>query len=175
MAIVPPVRKNVELPETVFRAAVSESTAQKLGASINFINAYQHSEKQWFVNGQYNLLTIPFTAIDGLVLMEFNAEIIDAFLFVRAAGSSGSTEMDVQYATTPGGAFTSIFSTKPAINYAAGDYAWTYVGAAFSNTTAPVLSTSLLNAKMVLRANITSAQSGTTAKGCGLVLHYRPR
>lgn len=167
-------RKNIQVEETRYRSAVSESVAQKLGGSINFINTYQHSEKQWFVNGKYGLLTIPFNAIDGLVLANFNLTIINAFMFVRQAGSGGDTTLDIKYSTTPGGAWTSIFSTKPSINYAAGDFAWCYVSSAFSNTTAPVLSTTSIDAGWVMRCDITSAQSGD-ARGCGLVLHYKPR
>lgn len=176
MTEVTPARTLLQVEELRFRAAVSEATAQRIGAGVNFIQTNVYEQKDWWINGAYGAggITIPFTAIDGLTLVEFNAEIIDAFMFVRQAGSSGNTTLDIEYATTPGGSWTSIFSTKPSINYQAGDFSWCYVGSAFANTTAPVLSTTSINAKTVFRCNISSAQGGDP-RGCGLVLIYRPR
>ena len=175
MSDLPGVRKYVQTEETRFRAAVSEALAQKLGSSINFINSFQKYVKQWFINGQYNALSIPFLGIDGMTYVPDNATITNAFMFHRAAGTGGSTSLDIKTATTPGGTFTSIFSTQPSINYAAGNFAFCFTGSSFLNTTAPVLSVTSLNANTVLRCDITSAQSGNTAKGCGLILFMQPR
>jgi hypothetical protein len=168
-----PVRKYIEFEETQFRAAVSESTAQKIGSSINFINTYQRQQKQFFVSGKYAQLSLPFYGIDGLELMEVKGEIVNAFMYVRQAGTGGTTQFDLEYATSPGGSWTSVFSTKPSINYAAGGFAWCYVGSAFANTVAPVIGTSILNAGTALRANILTTQTGDT-RGTGLIIYYRP-
>jgi len=168
------VRKMIQVEETQYRSAVSEAFAQKLGSSVNFINIAQKYDKGWFVNGTYALLTLPYSAIDGIYLVPDNATITNAMLYVRTAGSSGTTELDIKYATTPGGAWTSIFSTTPKITSAAGNYAWCYTGSAFSNTTAPVLSTTTLNAGSALRCDIIQAQGGTPV-GCGLILYMQPR
>ncbi len=173
MSNISPLRNNIQVEETEFLAAVSESTMQKIGGSVNFINQYQKYDKVWCVNGAYSTLSIPFLGIDNLIYLPDNATITNAFMFCRKAGTSGTTTLDIKYATTPGGTFTSIFSTKPSIGYSAGDFSWCYTGSAFANTTAPVLGTANLNANSVLRMDITTAQSGGI--GCGIVLFMQPR
>ena len=130
MSEIAPLRSDISVEETQFRSAVSEATLQKIGASINFINTYQEEHKSFWCNGQYNTLSIPFSAIDGL-------------------------------------------STKPAISYLAGSFAWCYTGSAFANTTAPVLSVTSLQAGWALRLDILTAQSGSAARGTGLNLNFR--
>jgi hypothetical protein len=174
MSDISPVRKNIQVEETRFRAAVSEAFSQKVGSSVNFINTYQKYDKAWFINGKYNLLLIPFDAIDGIFVLPDNALITNAMMFVRQAGSGGSTQLDIKYATAPGGAWTSIFSTPPAITNSAGNYAWCYTGSAFANTTAPVLDVTELEAGWALRCDILAAQTGD-ARGAGLTLYMQPR
>lgn len=173
MVDIAPLKKNISISESQFRAAVSESFAQKIGGAINFINDYQMVQKQFFVNGPYNNVTIPFYAFDGLEYAEVKIEIVDAFMFCRGAGSGGDTQLDVEYALTPGGVWTSIFATKPAINFAAGDFAWTNIGASYLNTTAPVLGTTTIPKGAAIRMNMLTAQTGD-ARGCGLILFYKP-
>lgn len=173
MADVTPLRQNIALPEAQFRAAVSESTIQKIGGSINFINEYQQEHKSWWVNGAYGTLSIPFSAIDGLYILDRRLEVVAASMFIRQAGTSGSTTLDVKYATAPGGAWTSIFSTLPSIQYLAGNFAWCYTGSSFTYTTAPVVSVTTLEAGWALRLDITAAQGGD-ARGTGLNLNFRP-
>jgi hypothetical protein len=175
MADLTPSRKNLQVEETRFRSAVSESIVQKAGSSINFINERQHSEKQFFINGNYSAISLPFIAIDGYTFFQFDAEIIDVWMFIQFAGSGGTTELDIKRATTPGGSFSSIFSTTPKISSLAGDGIWIHVGSSFPNTTAPVLALSQVNAGDALRCDLIQAQSGATVNGCGIVVHYRPR
>ena len=173
MTDITPSRQIIQYEETRFRAAVSEATAQKIGGSINFFLENVYEQKSWFLNGQYNVLSIPFVGIDGMEFMFTNALLIDAFMFVRTAGSGGNTSLDLKYATTPGGSFTSIFSTPPSINYQAGNFTWVNVGSSVPNTTAPVLGTTLLTAGTAMRCDILSAQSGA-ALACGIVLRHQP-
>jgi len=173
MTAVPPSRQIMQLEELRFRAAVSEATAQKLGSSVNFFLEEIYEQKAWFVNGGYGVLSTPFVGIDGMEFMFTNATLIDAFMFIKTAGSSGSTSLDIKYATTPGGSFTSIFSTPPSINYQAGNYAWVYVGSSFANTTAPILGTTSLLQGTALRCDILSSQGGTPI-ACGIVLRHQP-
>lgn len=173
MTDLPPSRKYVQTEESRFRSAVSESLAQKIGSSINFINSNQKYDKIFVVNGQYNLLSLPFPGIDGIFVLPDNAEITNAEMYIRIAGSGGDTILDIKYATTPGGSWTSIFSTLPSINYSSGNFSWCYTGSSFPNTTAPVLGTTLLQAGWALRCDIISAQSGA-AKGAGIAVYMRP-
>lgn len=174
MAEISPIRSNLQIEQAQFRAAVSESILQQAGSSINFINTYQKYDKAFCINGAYNSLSIPFAAIDNILFIPDNALITNAFMFTRKAGSGGTTELDVKYATTPGGSWASVFSTTPKISYAAGDFAWCYTGSSFLNTTAPVLSVTNLNAGMAIRCDIITSQSGD-ARGAGIVLFLQPR
>lgn len=177
-------RLMIQLEESRFKFAVSESWNQKIGKAINFVNKRQHSEKQFFLNGYYNTLTLPYLGVDGLVVFNFNAEIINAYAWVLGIGSGGTTELDIKKATDPGGAFASIFSTTPKFNSAASAYSWVGVGDTVVGATAPVMSPLnsdgylSVNAGDALRFDIIQAMTGTTTAGprsCGVNLHYRPR
>lgn len=174
MSFITPVRANVTNEETQFRAAVSEATMQKVGSSINFINTYQEEHKSWYLNGSYSTLTVPFAAIDGIFVLDRNVELVSCSMFVRLAGSVGTTELDIKYATAPGGAWTSIFSTTPKIGYLAGNFAWCNTGSSFANTTAPVISVTNLAAGYALRADLIAYQGGGP-RGTGINLNFRPR
>jgi hypothetical protein len=156
---------------------VSEELIQRLGASINFINERQHSEKQFFLNGPYyRNSSYPKTFQDGLAVFEFDAEIIDVWLFNAVAGSAGTTEIDLKISTAPGNPFATIFSTTPKITSAAVGPVW--VGApggayvAPAGTTAPVLSTTSVSAWTAIRIDLLSAMDD--AENCGVIVHYRP-
>lgn len=191
MADITPLRVNLPLPGTQFRSAVSEFLIQSLGESINFINYFQHSEKQFFINGPYGTVvtSFPVAAVDGLVVWNFNAQLISAWMFNIVAGSSGTTELDIKVATSSGGSFSSIFTTTPKIQSTAGNNAWVgnptqiSVGGSYTppsytapaHTTAPVFNTSITNsiaAYSAMRLDLISAQSG--AENTGILLHYRP-
>lgn len=193
MADVDPVRQNIPLPGTQFLGAVSEFIAQSMAGSVNFQNYFAHECKAFFMNGLYNVgQTLPQTGVDGLQIFEFNAQIIDVWAFNLVAGSSGSTTFDIKVATSSGGSFSSIFTTKPSISYLAGNNA--YVGAvnpsligpeyspspsysAPSNTTQAVLDSSVTNAIAAwsaIRCDFTAVQGGSP-ENCGVLVHYRPR
>lgn len=175
MTNITPSRELIQVEETRFRAAVSEAMAQKLGGSMNYILEEIYEQKSWFINGNYSILSTPFLGIDGMEFFFTNAALIDAFMFVKTAGSGGTTSLDIKYATTPGGSFTSVFTTPPAINYQAGNFVWVNVGSSLANTTAPVFSSAAtaLNLGTALRCDILSVQSGTPL-ACGIVLRHQP-
>jgi hypothetical protein len=110
------------------------------------------------------------------VFFEYNAEIINVWAYRVVAGSAGTTEMDIKRATASGGAFTSIFSTTPKFTSAAAAYSFVDADgtqAAGAGVTAPVLSTTNVDAGDALRFDLVSAE--TAAENCGIVVHYRPR
>lgn len=167
-------RKNLQIEETRFRGAVSESLLQKTGKSINFINNYQYDSKRFPINGPYSIMSsYPVLGVDGLVPVEYNIEIINIWAYNLTAGASGTTELDIKKATTPGGAFTSIFSTTPKFTSTAVSNAWIKVGGSLAGATAPVLSSTSLSAGDMLRCDLVSAMPG--AENCGLIIHFRPR
>lgn len=173
MTDIPSSRQFIQTEEVRFRAAVSESVGNRLGGTLNFINNFQYDTKAWFVNGKTYNLTTPFTAIDGLFQSAFNIEVIRVFMYVRQAGGAGTTEFDIEYATTPGGSWSTIFSTTPKINFAAGDFSWCNTGSSFANTTAPVLSVTTFNQGTVFRCNVPQSQT-LDARGAGVEIFYRP-
>lgn len=177
--MVTPAKKIAYLPGFQFRAAASEELVQRLAATNNFIVLYEHSEKRFDLNGNYNLAPLPFLGADGFGFFEFDAEIFDVWMYVQTAGSGGTTELDIKLASTSGGAFSSIFGTTPKIASTAGDNSWTHVGgSAGTGFTIPIFSgggsTFNVNAGDAIRCDIVQAQTGTV-NGAGLVVHYRPR
>lgn len=168
------VRKMIQLEESQFRFGVSESFAQKIGKSINFINERQHSEKQFFANGRFARVADPKLGVDGLVFVQFDIEIIKVYAFQMVAGSSGTTELDIKYATASGGSFASIFSTTPKFQNGSVDNSWIADGGTLANAVAPVLSSTDIDAGSALRFDIITSQGGNP-ENCGIVLHYRPR
>jgi hypothetical protein len=189
--LVTPSRTLVYTPGAQFRSAVSEELIQRLAGMENFISLFQHSEKQYFLNGDYSKVSLPQTAADGLAVFEFDATIIDVWMFNIVAGSTGTTELDVKISTTSGGAFTSIFSTTPKITSAAGNNAWVGNPSVWTTgspvqdgtytvptgCTRPVLTgggqTLDVNKYSAIRLDLISAQTG--GQNCGLLIHYRPR
>lgn len=191
MSDVTPARQNIPLPGTQFLGAVSEFIAQSMSGSMNFINYFQHSEKQFFLNGPYSVVTTPQIGSDGLAVFEFNATIIDVWMFNLVAGTSGTTELDVKVATASGGAFTSIFTTTPKISFLAGNDTWvgavdpSLIGPSYSpfpayvppaNTTQPVLNGAITNAIAAWSAiRVSLLGSQVDAENTGVLIHYRPR
>lgn len=175
MAILPDVKRYIYDNEIKTRSAISEGTFAKFGSMVNFIGHRVYEKKQFFLNGRYKVFNAQ-NGIDGLDFFEFDAEIFNVFMFNSVAGLSGTTELDLKIATSPGGSFTTIFSTTPKIQASAGNYIWTYVGASVSGTTAPVLagSAATIAAGTAIRLDCLQVQSGNP-ENCGIVIHYRPR
>lgn len=174
MAIVTPSRKLIYEEETRYQAAVSESTFQKMAASHNFISERQHVTKRFSINGSYDTVVVPYPAIDGGTQAFGNMEIINVSMGVDIAGASGYTELDVLIGPATGGPFVSIFSVKPRINAAAGNYRVIRTGDVGANITAPVLATSLISDGYQIRCDLTATQTGGSLRNCWLEIHWRP-
>ncbi len=118
MAGVAPSKRITKEEETRYKAAVSESVAQKLAGSANFINLFQYDQKDFRLNGPFSH-TGAHTGCDGIYIFPFAAEIINIGVYCETQGSSGTTEVDVKKATSSSGSFASIFSTTPKVSSAA--------------------------------------------------------
>ena len=175
MAVVPALKKFIQDVEIKYKSAVSESTWYKIAGMINFIGHRVHQEKQFFLNGPYWVIADPQLGLDGLASFEFDCEIFNVIMFNLVAGSTGTTELDLKLATSPGGTFTSIFSTTPKISWTAVNNAYIAVGGTLTGATAPVLTgaAATVAAGSVLRLD--KIQSMPDAQNCGLIVHYRPR
>lgn len=167
-------RSMIQTEETQFRYAISESLLQKVGKSINFINSYQYSEKQFNAHGCYALATMPQTMVDGIAWFKYDAEIVDVVMWVDTCGTSGTTELDLKKSSDGGATWATIMSTTPKIAYNAGNMRYVHIGASGTGLTAPVLTSANLSASDALRMDIIQAQSGNPYS-TGLLVLYRPR
>jgi len=127
MSDISPLRKIIQVEEARYPAATSESFATRVGSSINFINTYQHMEKEWVLNGRYGATTGAQTSVDGAIPIGRDLEIVGFFMYNAVAGVSGSTEIDIKRHTVSGSAGSSIFTVRPQISYTAGNDAYLMV------------------------------------------------
>jgi hypothetical protein len=103
------------------------------------------------VNGRADLVATATRTGFIMSTCNFGLTITGARLIIQTAGSSGTTEIDIQY-KRGGGAWTSIFSTKPSVAYTAGD------NAVSSNAVIDIANDDL-QAGDLIRMNISSAQT----------------
>jgi len=169
------IKKFIQAEEVKYKAAISEVTARKMGQMMNFLGRRLHETKRFDLNGPYYVAADPQIGVDGLSGFEFDAEIFNIWIFNLVPGSSGTTELDLKRATTPGGTFTSIFSVTPKVSSAAAANTWCKIGDTVTGCTAPVLTSFPfnVNAGDVLRLDKLNSMPG--AQNCGLLVHYRPR
>lgn len=104
------------------------------------------------VTGEYWRATMPQTGVLSF-LVPFGITLTGAKIFLTTVGTAGTLDCDILY-KRGGGAYTSIFSTRPSIAFGAGD------NAVSSNA---VLSTTALLTDDRLRLDIITSQTTTTA------------
>lgn len=179
MADVPSARTIIQTEEVAYRAAVSEASSTRMAATVNKISKDQYDGLNAQVNGPYRSGAI---AIDGAYICTVSdMEIVAYDMFNIVAGTGGTTEFDVVYITASGGSPVSIFSTKPAIAYTAGDKAYlseridddAEVLENPAGTTLAVFSTTVFPKGSLFYINMTQAQTGG-AQNCGFTLEVRP-
>jgi len=164
----------IQQEETKFRAAVSESTLSRVGATTNFINNYQANMREFMINGPYGKIATPNLGVDGIVKFPFNWQLVDIYIYSgETVAGTGTTELDIKWKPFASGSYATIFSTKPKfINTAA---AFETCGLLQTKTgfTAPVLSKTNFDAHDQLRIDI--IQALTLGVGCGIGITFRPR
>lgn len=172
-------RSDVEKEEISFRASVSAALATKLGQSINFINRRQYNVHAFNFNGRY-ALGVGVLGSDCMFPCLFDMEILGVSFFNRKAGTSGTTEFEIERYTDANTSAGSIFGVTPKIASTAVNFTWgiydklndTTVKTA-TGVTIPTITTVNLNAGDILVCNIVSAI--TDAEDCSIMIHYRPR
>ena len=175
MSNITPERILIQQEETKFRAAVSESTLSRVGATSNFINLYQLDTIDFKVNGPYNVSVLPNIQFDGLVSFPFKFEVLYAAIYTGpTTASSGTTELDIKWKPYASGAYASIYSTTPKFNATAAASDLVYNGSSKTGFTVPVLSKTQFDAWDLLRFDILQGVVGNQ-EGCGLKLFWRPR
>ena len=115
----------------------------------------------FYMIGKYAQLATPKT---GLLYyrVPYALTLTGAVLMIYEDGTSGTLEVDVQK-KTGGGAFATIFSTKPSVASTGGD---------FSTSSNAVLSTTAIAANDILRLDLTSKMSGPDLDGFELRLSF---
>ena len=178
MVDVTEARRNVQEEEVSYRAAVSEGTWFKIGASLNFINKRQFDTHNFMLNGPYNSGLLG-TGLDGMYVFQFDCEIVGISAFNLVAGTSGTTTFDCHWLNGSGSDQGSIFSVKPSIDYTAGNNAYlstNIIDATSSGGTGltiPTLSKTQFDQYDALRMDLDASQ--VRAENCGLLIHFRPR
>jgi hypothetical protein len=183
MVDIDPVRENIQIEETQFRGAVSEALLQKAGAAVNFINTYQTNFFEFgfllaISDGgtpTYNTFSAPLV-ISAPEAFPTDSEIYQIQLIHNMPGSSGTTELDIEWSTENSNTWNSIFSTLPAVTSAAPSNAqFDMLGIATTPTrcTVPVLDVTEFSAGDRLRCRVTSLQGGSP-NGFMMKIFYRP-
>jgi len=182
MAEITAARYNIQVDEVKYSAAVSESTFNKIGGTINHINTYQDNVtifgflKAISLNGTptYNQgFSVP-SIISGIDPFVNPCEIAYVALVHDTSGTSGTSEIDIEWAAHGSGTWATIFSTTPKVtSSAANDTSWVTGLSAPTGVTVPVLSKSIFARGDRLRCKIVTMQTGSP-NGFFLRFHYRP-
>jgi hypothetical protein len=101
----------------------------------------------WNVQGHYGQVGT-FEGV-GLIRIPFNITVLGGRVLCNKVGSSGDTEIDFLY-KRGAGAWTSIFSSKPSVNFGDGDYS---IGSGVLDETSLLIGD-------LLRMDITAVQGG---------------
>lgn len=113
--------------------------------------------------GKYSAVAAPNLDVASLVI-PFDLTIVGCLIYNRQAGTSGTLEIDLRSGTA-GGAFTTVFTTRPSLAFGTGDEAISS-NAIIDATNADAL------AGQILKLDITSVQEGPDLNGFLVVIQY---
>ena len=177
MADVTPSRNTIVTNEVDFKSGASESMFFRIAAQNNFINKYQHTSKEFFLNGAYRTSLLS-TGVDGLHVFQGNSEIVGITLYSLISGSSGTTTLDVHWFDAPSSDQGTIFSTKPSFSSSSLNDSYIVKDLLDSNdinpvgTILPVLSKTTFLKGEALRVDLDSGMIG--GQSCGMIINFRP-
>ena len=77
----------------------------------NQLVAAVQSEHNWELNGAYPSLTYPLNNIDAIFFAQSAITISSILIYGSTNGTTGTTEFDLKYKTSPSGSWATIFST----------------------------------------------------------------
>lgn len=118
MTQIPTSRNIIQIEEVQEKAAVSESTYNRMGAHLNHHAIKQYDSHTWNLNGRYSLFGV-VPGPDGVMPILFDMTLIGYLMYNNTAGTSGTTTLDIHELTGGGTDAGTIFSTKPAVSSAA--------------------------------------------------------
>lgn len=171
-------RNIIQVEETQYRSAVSESLLTRVGAVSNFISNRQYDKHSWHLNGRFQ--SLPFIGPDGIFTFLFDAEVAGFASYMGNTGTSGTSEFDVIWQNSDGVDQSTIWSARPQIQSSANDGSFTLFNnvtsttiAAPSGHTVGVLSKTQFDAGDGIRLDTVSSASG--AQNFQFTIMYRPR
>lgn len=179
------LRQNIQIEETQYGAGVSEFTLQKLGGAVNFINDRQVMQFHFGVarattnlnTPRYSFITTPFVNFGGPETFPYDSEVVAVSAYHGTTGSSGTSEIDIEWAAEGDDTWASIFSTTPKVASTADDEVYfDTLGNTATPTgcTAPVISKTEFDAGDKLRCTIESVMAGNP-NGFLVTIYFRPR
>lgn len=181
MTAVEPGRKILHKEALRYRGAVSQALLFSLAAICNFLNIRHIETKRFTINGNYapvNLAALPFNAIDGIHVFEFDSEIANIWIYNQVNGAAGTTTLDVKWKAKNSAVWASIFAgpggVQPAFAYNSSHYEACGIGDEKAGFTAPAPTKTQFDQGDAIRVDLIGAQTGAP-RGCGLILNYRPR
>lgn len=180
MPEISPARSQIYEEEVSYRSAISEATFYKMGGAINHINTKQSEVKRWDLCGPYFLMGAPQYGIDGAFIAPIDLEIWSIAMWNFVAGTSGQLDLDIKKTNTGGSSGASIFTTRPKIDFSAGNYAY-FVHRTIDNVTPhtqsgvtlPVFTSFDVLAGEMLTLDVLGVQD--RAESAGLIIQMRPK
>ncbi len=167
-------RNLIQQEETAPNAGLTQAMLSRVGETLNLISYQQVTGHDFKLNGQYNAVALPFELGDGYVSYPWPWELVEIQVFTgKQQGSSGLTELDFLWKPQIGGAWATICSTTPKVDFSAAARAQMSLSYAPAGMTSPVLSKTQFAAYDAIRCDILQVQSGSP-NGIFAKLYARP-
>jgi hypothetical protein len=179
MPDITPKRDNIVEQEVDFKSGIAERTWFKIGAALNFVNKRQHQIHSFNYNGLSRLF-VDTVGADGVFPCLFDMEIVGLSVFQRRGGTSSSTIIDMEWYDAPGSNQGTIYTTKPSVTSAGGDFNYLVYNALTDTSeeigtgfTAPLFSKTQFDKGNVINCIIDQAMPD--AEDLMVMIHHRPR
>lgn len=177
--IINPQRILINAQETDYKSAISEALLTRMGATNNFIALRQFDTHQFNFNGPYSGF-VGILGADGCFPARYNIRIVGVTLYNRRSGNAGNTQIDLRVISSSGGSSTSLFSTKPSLDFNSGNDAFlitdfisgTNVNQPSSGFVSPVLGQQDIDAGSIVVCRLDSVQVG--AEDFHVLIDYIP-
>jgi len=170
-------RNIIQNEETRYRAAVSESTLTRVGASLNHVMFKQHDKHTFNFNGPYSVAL--GVGNDGMYIFNVDMEITYISMSNIVKGTSGVTSLDIHWLSGGGTDNGSIFSTKPSMDVTTPNNAYFLRDVVNSTTiataagvTIPTFTKTTFSAGDAIRCDLDTVM--TNAQNLSLNLYFRP-
>lgn len=121
MAIITPSPNFIREEEVRYKAAISEATFTRIGASVNYILNRIKDKIEIDLTGYYFISDVSTKGYGGLRYFQKDTQIISYYLSNAQAGQAGSLSINFDVYDETGSLLGNLFSTAPSISYLAGN------------------------------------------------------